>query len=236
MVHRERYAIFVTFVFILMVGIGLVCIRKPNASCDACRDWKMKCEYPGKSGIGAGSGVGVSSGVGMSSPMKGRPVIVVPSPKCKSLEVQHQEIMVREQANELTEACLDVDHNMVYTMCDLADAMDRTSVGGSAGSSTGGWMAGVSVGVGWSGGSDRGVSKGKGKERERSEVGGDAGGTTTLGDGEDWGDDGGDDWSGRGGSGCGSSGDDNDDAPLVEYMPKGKEKRTKIENRKITSG
>src|SRR5260221_12944433 len=117
MVHRERYAIFVTFVFILMVGIGLMCIRKPNALCDACRDWKMKCEYPGKSGIGVGSGVGVSSGAGTSSPMKGRPIIIIPSPKHKSLEVQHQEIVVWEQVNKLAEVHLDVDRDMVYTMC-----------------------------------------------------------------------------------------------------------------------
>ena len=61
MVHRERYTIFVTFIFILMVGIGLVCICKLNALCDACHDWKTKCEYPGKSGIGMGSGVGAGS-------------------------------------------------------------------------------------------------------------------------------------------------------------------------------
>ncbi len=87
MVHRERYAIFVTFVFVLMVGIGLMCVHKPNASCDACCDWKMKCEYPGKSGVRAGSGAGVSSCTGTSSPMKGQPVIIVPSPKHESLEV-----------------------------------------------------------------------------------------------------------------------------------------------------
>ncbi len=87
MVHCERYAVFVTFIFILMVGIGLMCIRKPNASCDACHDQKMKCEYPGKSGIRAGSGAGASSGVGTNSPTKGQPIIVVPSPKCESLEV-----------------------------------------------------------------------------------------------------------------------------------------------------
>ncbi len=69
--HHERYAIFVTFVYILMVGVGLVCVHKPNTSCDACHDQKMKCEYPGKSGVGAGSGAGASSGTGTSSPMKG---------------------------------------------------------------------------------------------------------------------------------------------------------------------
>ena len=57
MVHRKRYAVFVTFIFILMVGV----VRKPNTS----------CEYPGKSGIRAGSGAGASSSTGMSSPMKG---------------------------------------------------------------------------------------------------------------------------------------------------------------------
>ncbi len=132
--------------------------------------------------------------------------------------MQRQEIAVWEWANELTEARLDVDRNMVYAMRDLADTMDRTSVGGSAGLSAGGRMAGVSVGVGWLGGSDGGVSKGKGKERERSEVGGDAGDMMTLGDGENWGDDGGDNWSGGGGSGCSGGSDYNDDAPLVEYI------------------
>ena len=164
MVHCKRYAVFVTFIFILMVGIGLMCIRKPNTSCDACHDQKMKCEYPGKSGIGVGSGAGVSSGTGMSSPMKGQPVVVIPSPKHESLEVQCQEIAVWEQVNELTEAHLNVDRDMVYVMHNLADTMDCMSMGGSAGSSAGGRMAGVSVGVGWLGRSDRGISKGKEKE------------------------------------------------------------------------
>ena len=79
-------------------------------------------------------------------------------------------------------------------------------------------MAGVSVGVGWSGGSDGGISKGKGKEREQSEVGGDAGNMMMLGDSKNWGDDGGDDWSSGGGGGHSGSGDDNDNAPLVEYI------------------
>src|SRR5258707_9365812 len=124
MVHHKRYAIFVTFIFILMVGIGLMCIRKPNTSCDACHDWKTKCEYPGKSGVGVGSGTGVSSGTGTSSPTKGQPVVIVPSPKRESLEVRCQEIVVWEQVNKLAEVHLDVDHDMVYAMHDLADAMD----------------------------------------------------------------------------------------------------------------
>src|SRR5258708_40084608 len=164
MVHCKRYAVFVTFVFVLMVGIGLMCIHKPNTSCDACHDRKMKCEYPGKSGVRAGSGMGASSGVGMSSPMKGRPVIIIPSPKHESLEVQCQEIAVWEQANELTEAHLDVDCNMVHTMCDLADAMDCTSMGGSAGSSTGGWTAALWVWAGQAGltgASPRGRGRGR---------------------------------------------------------------------------
>src|SRR5258708_39830143 len=127
--------------------------------------------------------------------------------------------MVWEQANELAEVHLNMDHDMVHMMCDLADATDCVSMGGSAGLSAGGWTAGVSVDVGWSGGSDRGISKGKGKEKEWSEVEGDAGNTTTLGDGENWGDDGGDDYSSRGGGGrSSSSGDDDDDAPLVKYI------------------
>ena len=100
MVHHKRYAVFVTFIFVLMAGIGLVCIHKLNALCDACHDWKMKCKYPGKSGIRVGSGAGVSS------PTKGQPIIIIPSPKCKSLEVRCQEIAVQEQANELAEVHL----------------------------------------------------------------------------------------------------------------------------------
>src|SRR5258705_12022208 len=133
MVHHKRYTVFVTFVFILMVGIGLMCVHKPNASCDACHDWKTKCEYPGKSGIGVGSGMGVSSGMGTSSPTKGQPVIIVPSHKHESLEVRCQEIVVQEWANELAEVHLNVDRNMVHVMHDLADAMDCMSVGGSSG-------------------------------------------------------------------------------------------------------
>src|SRR5258708_30468892 len=114
MVHRERYTVFVTFIFVLMVGIGLMCIHKPNASCDACRDQKMKCEYPGKSGIGVGSGAGVSSGAGMSSPMKGQPVIIVPSPKCERLEGQCQQFWGWEWGNRLPEGCLHVSEKMAY--------------------------------------------------------------------------------------------------------------------------
>src|SRR5258708_20226936 len=210
MVHHERYTVFVTFIFILMAGIGLMCICKLNASCDACCDWKMKWEYPGKSGIRA------RSGTGASSPMKGQPVIIIPSPKHESLEAQHQEIAVQEWANELTEAHLDMDHDMVHMMHNLTDAMDHMSMGGLAGLSTGGQVAGVSMGVCWLGGSDRGISKGKGKEKEWSEEG-DAGNMMMPGDSKGWGDDGGDDWSSGGGNGCGSGGDDDDDAPVVEY-------------------
>src|SRR5258708_5140865 len=100
-----------------------MCVRKPNALCDECRAWRMKCEYPGKTNVGAGSGVGAGSLT------KGQPVVVIPPPKCESLEVQHQEVMVWEWANELAEVRLEVDRNMVCTMCDLTHAMGRTNVG-----------------------------------------------------------------------------------------------------------
>src|SRR5260221_8758778 len=100
----------------LIFGIGLMCVRKPNASCDKCCARRTKCEYPGKTNVGAGSGAGAGS------PTKGRPVIVVPPPKHESLEVWHQEVMVWEQANELTEACLEVD-------CDMVCAMGHANVG-----------------------------------------------------------------------------------------------------------
>src|SRR5258708_7370022 len=72
----------------LILGIGLICVCKPNASCDKCHDQKMKCKYPGKTSIRVGSGMGVGS------PTKGWPIIVVPSPKHKSLEVRCQEVAV----------------------------------------------------------------------------------------------------------------------------------------------
>src|SRR5258708_10038997 len=98
----------------LIFGIGLVCVRKPNASCDECRTRRTKCEYPGKTNVGAGS------------PTKGRPIVVVPPPKHESLEVRHQEVAVREQANELAEVRLEVDHDMVCAMRDLTHTMGHT--------------------------------------------------------------------------------------------------------------
>src|SRR5258708_16902506 len=101
----------------LIFGIGLVCVCKPNALCDECCTRRMKCKYPGKTNVGAGSGVGAGSLT------KGRPVVVVPPPKCESLEVWRQEVAVREQANELTEVRLEVGVDMVCTMRDLNRSM-----------------------------------------------------------------------------------------------------------------
>src|SRR5258706_15364942 len=94
-----------------------MCVCKLNALCDECRTRRTKCKYPGKTNVGAGS------------PTKGRPIVVVPPPKRESLEVRHQEVMVQEQVNELAEACLEVDCDMVCAMCDLTHAMGRTNVG-----------------------------------------------------------------------------------------------------------
>ena len=74
----------------LIFGIGLMCVCKLNASCNECCAQRMKCEYPGKTSIRVGSGMGTGSLT------KGQPVIVIPPPKCKSLEVQCQEVMVQE--------------------------------------------------------------------------------------------------------------------------------------------
>src|SRR5258708_25437268 len=144
----------------VIVGIGLVCVCKPNASCDKCHDWKTKCEYPGKTSIGVGSGAGEGS------PTKGWPIIMVPSPKHKSLEVQCQEVTVQEWVNELTEAHLEVDHDMVCTMHNLTHAMGHVNVGVL--SVVGAGAPGVSVGVGWSGEHEEGTSKEKRKEKERA--------------------------------------------------------------------
>src|SRR5258708_37118192 len=96
-----------------MFGIGLVCVRKPNAS----------CEYPGKTNIGAGSGTGAGS------PTKGWPVIVGPPPKCESLEERHQEVVVQERVNELAEVHLEADRDKGCTMCELTHAMGCVNMG-----------------------------------------------------------------------------------------------------------
>src|SRR5258707_2317729 len=107
----------------LIFGVGLVCVCKPNASCDECHARRMKCEYPGKTNVGVGSGAGAGS------PTKGRPVIVVPPPKHESLEVWCQEVTVQEWANELAEARLEVDCDMVCAMHDLTRTMGHVNVG-----------------------------------------------------------------------------------------------------------
>src|SRR5258708_36824573 len=83
----------------------------------------MKCESPGKTNVGEGSGTG--GGL----PTKGKPIVVVPPPKCESLEVRHQEVAVREWANELAEVRLEVDRDMVCAMRDLTHAMGHAKVG-----------------------------------------------------------------------------------------------------------
>src|SRR6266436_10004161 len=134
----------------LIFGVGLVCVCKPNAS----------CEYPGKTNVRAGSGAGAGS------PTKGQPIIVVPPPKRESLEVQRQEVVVQERANELAEAHLEVDCDMVCAMCDLTRTMGHANVGVL--SVVGVGAPGVSVGVGWSGEHEEGASKEKGKGKERA--------------------------------------------------------------------
>src|SRR5260221_2228882 len=142
----------------MIFGIGLMCVQKLNASCDKCRAWRTKCEYPGKTNVGAGSGAGAGS------PTKGRPIVVVPPPKRESLEVRRQEVAVQERANELAEARLEVDHDMVCTMRDLTRAMGRANMGVL--SVAGAGAPGVSVGVGWSGECEGGASEEKGKGKE----------------------------------------------------------------------
>src|SRR5258708_17228695 len=144
----------------LMFGIGLVCVHKVNALCDECRAERTKCKYPGKTNGGAGSGTGAGSLT------KGWRVIVIPPPKHESLEVRHQEVMVWEWVNELTEACLEVDCNMVCAMHDLTCAMGHVNVGVL--SVVGAGVPGVSMGVGWLGECEEGASKGKGKGKERT--------------------------------------------------------------------
>src|SRR5258708_31769401 len=188
----------------LIFGIGLMCVRKPNASCDKCCARRTKCEYRGKTNVGAGSGVGAGS------PTKGQPVVVIPPPKRKSLEVRRQEVTVREWANELAEARLEVDHDMVCAMRDLTHAMGHANVGVLLVAGVG--VPGVSVGVGWSGEHEEGTSKEKGKGKERAVAEDEGEGVEGVGEG--WG--GSDDWSEGGGDrqggGIDESGWDDDDA------------------------
>ena len=60
-----------------------------------------------------------------------------------------------EQVNELTEAHLEVDHDMACTMCDLTCTMGHANMGVL--SVVGAGVPGVSMGVGWlgEGGGDR---------------------------------------------------------------------------------
>ncbi len=145
-----------------MFGVGLVCVCKPNALCDECCTWRTKCKYPGKTNVRAGSGVGAGSLT------KGWPIVVIPPPKHESLEVQCQEVMVREWVNELAEAHLEVDCDMVCAMHNLTCAMGHVNVGVL--SVAGAGVPGVSVGVGWSGEHEEGTSKEKGKGKERTVV------------------------------------------------------------------
>src|SRR5258707_7192552 len=150
---------------------------------------------------------------------KGWPIIVVPPPKHESLEVQCQEVAVQEQANELAEACLEVDRNMVCAMCDLTHTMGCANVGVL--SVVGAGVPGVSVGVGWSGECEEGASKekGKGKERAVAEDEGE-GAEGAEGAGGGWGGSG--DWTEGGGDRHGGGRDeggcDGGDAPTVEFI------------------
>src|SRR6266436_5533550 len=188
----------------LIFGVGLMCVRKPNASCNECHAQRTKCEYPGKTNVGAGSGTGAGSLT------KGQPIVVVPPPKCESLEVWHQEVAVWERANELTEAHLEVDCDMVCAMRDLTRTMGHANVGVL--SVVGVGAPGVSVGVGWSGEREEGASKEKGKGKERAVVE-DEGGVGGVGCLDDWTEGGGD----RHNDGGDEDGCD-DDAPTMEYI------------------
>ena len=123
-----------------------MCVHKPNAS----------SKYPGKTSAGVGAGVGVSLLT------KVQPFIEVPTPKYESLEVRCQEAMVQECMNDLAEACLEVDHDMVCAMCNLTHAMSCANVGVLlvAGMQA---AAGVSVGMGPLGEHEGGTSKGEGE-------------------------------------------------------------------------
>src|SRR5258708_10736098 len=119
----------------------------------------MKCEWPSKS---------AKPSTSASLPTRDQPIVLVPAPKWESLEVHHQEITVQEQANELTEARLKVDHEMVIAMQNLTDAMGCLGVG----SSTCSGMGGCSVGVDWPGEREEtgALDKGKGRAVEEGDI------------------------------------------------------------------
>src|SRR5258708_5986018 len=157
----------------------------------------MKCKWPGKS---------AKPSTSTSSPTRDRPVVLVPTPKQESLEVCHQEIMVWEQANELAEVRLKVDHKMVTAMWNLTDAMGCSGVGSLTCSGVGG----ISVGVDWPGEREGAgtLDKGKGQvvEKEGDIADGDRtddGGRWDVGEGE--------------GEGEGV-GEDDGDGPMIEYL------------------
>ena len=157
---------------------------------------KTKCEWPGKS---------AKPSTSMSSPTRDWPIVLVPTPKWESLEVHRQEIAVRERANELAEACLEVDCNMVITMRNLMDAMGHSGVGSLTCSGTGG----VSVGVDWPGEHEEtgALDKGKGWAVEEGDIA----------DGDRMDD--GSRWDAGEGEGEGErGGEDDGDGPAVEYL------------------
>src|SRR5258708_5661951 len=205
----EGYVCLWYFISVLIFDVGLVCVCKPNASCDKCHAQRTKCEYPGKTNIGAGSGMGAGL------PTKGQPIIVIPPPKHESLEVRRQEAVVQEWVNELAEVHLEVDHDMVCAMRDLTCTMGRMNMGVLPVAGVG--APGVSMGVGWSGEHEEGTSKEKGKGKERAVV--EDEGEGAEGAGEGWG--GLDDWTEGGGDRHDDGGDEDgcdDDAPNVEYI------------------
>ena len=141
------------------MGIGIVCVRKPDQACDLCCACKMKCEWPSKS---------AKPSTSMSLPTRDWPIVLVPAPKWESLEVCCQEITVQEWVNELAEAHLEVDHKMVIAMQNLTDAMGCLGVGSLTCSGTGG----VSVGMDWPGECEgtSALDKGKGRAVEEGDI------------------------------------------------------------------
>src|SRR6266436_2894396 len=106
---------------------------------------------------------------------------------CRYLDIMYAPSLghtLTEWANELTEAHLEVDHDMVCAMHDLTHAMGCMNVGVLLVVGVG--APGVSVGVGWLGEHEEGTSKEKGKGKERA-----------VGEGGGWG--GLDDWTEGGG-------------------------------------
>ena len=68
MVHHERYTVFVTFIFVLMAGVGLMCVHKLNTLCgSSCKvggvAFEVEVTRLGREGEDGGGGDSLLQGI-----------------------------------------------------------------------------------------------------------------------------------------------------------------------------